>query len=106
MVSYLLEIQLFNEKLNRYEDFTEKFADIYEAEIKREKIIENKPQGWSVSWNKIYPLVKCSCGEEIVCINFTNTCEKCEKDYNFAGVELAERSQWGEETGERWQDCY
>lgn len=51
-------------------------------------------------------VVKCNCGEEIVCENFTNTCTRCEADYNFAGDRLAPRSQWGEETGEHWTDCY
>lgn len=50
-------------------------------------------------------IVKCSCGEEVECRNFTNTCE-CGKDYNFAGQLLAPREQWGWETGEHWTDCY
>ena len=50
-------------------------------------------------------IVKC-CGEEMICEDFTNTCDICGRDYNSAGQELAPRSQWGEETGETWQDCY
>jgi hypothetical protein len=46
------------------------------------------------------------CGAEIECRNFTNTCDQCGADYNFSGQRLAPRSQWGEETGESWQDCY
>lgn len=38
--------------------------------------------------------------------DFTNTCEHCGTDYNGQGSELAPRSQWGEETGESWMDCY
>jgi len=53
-----------------------------------------------------FVIVKCNCGEEIECRNFTNTCNKCEADYNYAGQQLAARSQWGEETGEHWSDCY
>lgn len=45
------------------------------------------------------------CGAEVVLSNFTNTCD-CGADYNYAGQELARRSQWGEETGEHWSDCY
>lgn len=49
--------------------------------------------------------IKC-CGAWLDCEAFTNTCEHCEADYNFAGQRLAPRSQWGEETGEHWSDCY
>ena len=49
---------------------------------------------------------KCSCGEEVVLANFTNTCDGCGADYNSSGQMLACRSQWGEETGEHWTDCY
>lgn len=53
----------------------------------------------------------CSCGEEVflACQGhypFTSTCDKCDKDYNSSGQELAPREQWGEETGEHWSDCY
>jgi hypothetical protein len=49
--------------------------------------------------------VKC-CGEWLPCPAFTNTCPHCEADFNFAGQHLAPRSQWGEETGELWWECY
>lgn len=42
----------------------------------------------------------CACGCEVELERFTNTCERCERDYNSAGQELAPRDQWGEETGE------
>jgi len=48
----------------------------------------------------------CSCGEEVYLDRFTNTCHGCGRDYNGSGQELAPRSQWGEETGEHWTDCY
>lgn len=48
-------------------------------------------------------IIRC-CGEELVCYGFTNTCEKCGADYNWAGQRLASRSQWGEETGETAAD--
>jgi hypothetical protein len=50
-----------------------------------------------------YILVKCDCGEEVVCQGFTSTC-KCGADYNWSGQRLASRSQWGEETGESYAD--
>ena len=57
------------------------------------------------SW-KTYRTKKCSvCGNLITCNNFTNTCF-CGTDYNSAGQKLADRSQWGEETGEHPSDCY
>lgn len=43
--------------------------------------------------------VKCACGRTVYCSGFTTTCE-CGADYNWEGVKLAPRSQWGEETGE------
>lgn len=33
-------------------------------------------------------------------------CQKCGREYNSAGQLLADRSQWGEETGETAQDYY
>ena len=55
-----------------------------------------------------YPLIRCDCGapEPITCDDFTNTCEHCGADYNSNGDRLAPRSQWGEETGEHWSECY
>ena len=54
---------------------------------------------------KKYPITRC-CNEDIICFDFTNTCPICGADYNFNGERLASREQWGEETGESWQDCY
>lgn len=50
-----------------------------------------------------YVMVKCDCGEEIMCHGFTSTCE-CGADYNMSGQRLAPREQWGEETGETYAD--
>ena len=44
------------------------------------------------------------CGSWLLCDGFTNTCEECERDYNWAGQQLAPREQWGEETGETAAD--
>lgn len=57
------------------------------------------------SYQKGYIVVQCDCGEVVECHNFTNTCS-CGADYNFNGERLADRSQWGSETGEDWWDCY
>ena len=40
------------------------------------------------------------CGTEVELGHFTCTCEKCGADYNWGGQRLANREQWGEETGE------
>jgi len=47
---------------------------------------------------------RCVCGNEVILDGFTCTCERCHRDYNSAGQELAPRSQWGEETGETAAD--
>jgi len=58
-------------------------------------------------WSYTEPAIgKCSCGEEVVLSSFTNTCDKCDSDYNMQGDLLDHRSQWGEETGEHWTECY
>jgi hypothetical protein len=44
------------------------------------------------------------CKQEVELSGFTNTCEQCNTDYNMSGQELADRSQWGEETGESLAD--
>lgn len=46
------------------------------------------------------------CGEDLALYSFTNTCDRCGSDYNMSGQKLADRSQWGSETGEHWTDCY
>ena len=43
------------------------------------------------------------CGREVELGGFTNTCD-CGADYNSSGQRLADRSQWGEETGESLSD--
>lgn len=45
----------------------------------------------------------CDCGEEVYLDGFANSCD-CGRDYNSAGQQLADRSQWGEETGETASD--
>jgi len=55
---------------------------------------------------KRIPVVHCGCGCKVECSQFTNTCDRCNADYNFAGQHLAPREQWGEDTGEHYSDCY
>lgn len=55
-----------------------------------------------------YPIIRCDCAnhEPIACEDFTNSCTFCGADYDSNGTRLAHFSQWGEETGEHWSDCY
>lgn len=73
------------------------------------KCIASGEAGELESWEHSFssPAVgECSgCGKHVTLANFTNTCE-CGADYNSSGQLLAHRSQWGEETGEHWTDCY
>jgi hypothetical protein len=48
--------------------------------------------------------LKCSCGTRVHLAGFTNTCDGCGRDYNQSGQLLADRAQWGEETGEHPAD--
>ncbi len=45
---------------------------------------------------------RCSCGSVVVLhSSWANDCH-CGREFNGSGQELADRSQWGEETGERF----
>lgn len=67
-------------------------------------ILKEKPEGMGPLTS---PVIRCECAhEDIICDAFTNTCDHCGADYNFNGDMLAPRSQWGEETGEHWSECY
>ena len=68
--------------------------------IRHERVF--RPHGY---WYREFsaPVIKCTCGEEVVCEHFTNTCT-CGRDYSFSGSLLAPRVQWGEETGEHLSD--
>jgi hypothetical protein len=44
----------------------------------------------------------CSCGRHVTLDGDTNRCERCGAFYNGGGQRLADPSQWGEETGERF----
>jgi hypothetical protein len=45
----------------------------------------------------------CQCGRKVTLSGFTNTCD-CGRDYDMSGQLLADRRQWGEETGETLAD--
>ncbi|MCY9738176.1 hypothetical protein M5X17_31275 [Paenibacillus alvei] len=50
-------------------------------------------------------ILECDCGDKLSLSGFTNTCQ-CGTDYNMSGQRLASRRHWGEETGEKWHECY
>jgi hypothetical protein len=47
-------------------------------------------------WHDALVITCDSCQKEVVCVDFTNTCE-CGREYNFAGQALKPRDQWEEE---------
>jgi len=61
--------------------------------IRREAITHFTAQGEPIEVST--PVVLCGCGREVLCTDFTNTCE-CGCEYNWAGQALAPRSQWEE----------
>ncbi len=65
--------------------------------IKRTSSLSGRPVEVTIA------VVRCTCGVEVWCDSFTNTCD-CGADYGPGGVLLAARSQWGEETGEQAAD--
>jgi hypothetical protein len=105
-MKYRLEIMTRDKNFNIMENIEKEFDTPEEAHEERYRILDNIKPGLHVSWNKVFPIIICSCGEQIACTGFTNTCDNCDADYNMAGQRLAPRSQWGEETGESWQECY
>lgn len=102
---YLLEMIIREKNGNFLKEIKEVKKDQEEAHELREKVLDELTDGQYASYDKVIPVVDCACGELVLCTNFTNTCS-CGADYNFAGDRLAPRSQWGEETGESWPDCY
>lgn len=87
-------------------DASKMFNDRHEAHEYLNGVTESLGEHERITFHKVYPIVKCACGEDVYCSGFTNTCDKCNADYNFNGVMLAPREQWGEETGETWWECY
>jgi len=57
-----------------------------------------KPEG-----GRVPAIGQCGCGKHVELSGFTNTCD-CGADYNSSGQRLADRAQWGEETGEHLSD--
>lgn len=52
---------------------------------------------------RVLKVLFCACGANFELLDWwEEICPKCGRSYNGAGQELAPRSQWGEETGERF----
>jgi hypothetical protein len=48
-------------------------------------------------------VIECDCGTHLeLYSSWANSCQRCGREYNGSGQLLAPRSQWGEETGERF----
>ena len=54
---------------------------------------------------RVYAIAECECGRRLTLSRFTNAC-RCGLMYNQSGQCLAAVSQWGEETGEHWTECF
>lgn len=106
MKKYLTDVIITNRETGDMKYFEKKFKEKIDAINYRQEILDNMLNNCYSHWAKVYPVIKCHCEEKIECINFTNTCDNCGADYNFDGILLASRSQWGEETGEDWWECY
>lgn len=69
------------------------------GEGKTRRVVDLGVQRWEHSY--VAPAVgQCACNAHVDLDGFTNTCDRCGRDYNMSGHLLAPRSQWGEETGE------
>jgi hypothetical protein len=106
MKKYLVDIVITNKDTFDTENIEKVFVNKNDAIEYREEVLNSLPSNCYSHWAKVFTLVTCHCGEEVICSNFTNTCDNCESDYNFNGSLLASREQWGEETGESWMECY
>jgi hypothetical protein len=65
------------------------------------RVIGHVEEMWSGRMRRFKYLV-CHCGHEMALYDsWSNECN-CGTEYNGGGQQLAPRSQWGEETGERF----
>jgi hypothetical protein len=65
------------------------------------RIIRTETEIWNNRPHRIN-VMRCDCGQEVWLYSvWSNECD-CGLCYNGSGQQLAPRSQWGEETGERF----
>jgi len=103
---FLADVYICNDETGIGKDASKMFDDVVDAHEYLDRVKENLGGNERITFCKVYPIVECACGEKVYCSSFTNTCDKCNADYNFNGSLLAPRDQWGEETGETWWECY
>lgn len=104
-MKYKVDIVITNRNTFEQKFIEKEFTDREQAEDYKQEILDAMDFNECSHWYKVIPIKTCSCGEEVELSSFTNTCD-CGINYNFSGDMLADREQWGSETGERWQDCY
>lgn len=62
-----------------------------------DKIVDDGYADWGHTYHE-GPQVECDCGNTVYCNSgFANDCERCGREYNGSGQQLAPRSQWGGE---------
>ena len=105
MEKFRVEVIVTNKETGNQVSYEKDFDERTDAEDYKQEVLDGMTSHEYSHWKKVVPVIACSCGAEIVCYDFTNTCD-CGNDYNFAGQLLASREQWGEETGEDISDCY
>lgn len=71
-----------------------------------DSVVDDGIESWEANYTEPAVGLCDHCGCEVSLGHFTNTCHDCGADYSMSGDRLASRSQWGEETGEHWSDCY
>ena len=89
--------KLAEEKPAAFANYNMCLIRVKSGEVKCLGVIKNEHTYWEPAEGV------CSCGKVVYLTGFTNTCE-CGRDYNMSGQELAERSQWGEDTNEHLAD--
>ena len=104
-MKYIVIFAIKNTDTLEIRDADKMCSCVEEAQKHRDAIRKTVNSNEKVHCDRMFPVVTCQCGCEVVCYGFTNTCE-CGCDYNFNGSLLAPREQWGEETGEHWSECY
>jgi len=95
-----VEIKEYDEDLNFWDVIAwretmipdEDSVDAYISDVEA-SLSESQKRG------KVYTntLVRCSCGEEIICRKFTNECDECGELYNKYGQHLNPREEWEDE---------
>jgi len=101
---FTYQVEYINHFTNDVKSFETKSEDKF-FELQNTFYDEYSDKGYIMEKTKIMLCEGATCTEKIELRHFTNTCH-CGRDYNMNGELLADRDQWGYETGEHWSDCY